>query len=147
MIDCFGQRLKNTRETRGLSQSELAEKLGYKSHVMISQAERDKSVLDNNVLAKIADILDVDLNWLITGKYSKTQEKLAYTLLKQTSSKLQYLLEKKLQLSENINYHNIKDTKKVFSKNFQKEIIEKDIEDVERDFAFANEIIKSLQEK
>ncbi len=63
----FGERLKQVRKDKGLSQSELAEKMGYKQSATISNLEINKSTPDINTLKKLSEILEVDLHWLITG--------------------------------------------------------------------------------
>lgn len=66
----FGQRLRAARKEAGLSQVEFAEKLGYKRNVSISNIESGRTPPSAPILAKTADILKVDLHWLITGKSS-----------------------------------------------------------------------------
>lgn len=63
----FGERLKQVRKNKGLSQSELAGEMGYKQSATISNLEINKSTPDINTLKKLAEILEVDLHWLITG--------------------------------------------------------------------------------
>jgi transcriptional regulator with XRE-family HTH domain len=66
----LGERLALSRQNKGLNQKELAQLLGYKNGVSISNIESGKTPIDGNSLIKIAENLDVDLHWLITGKSS-----------------------------------------------------------------------------
>jgi len=68
----FGGRLHKIRKDKGLSQKELANKLGYKQSGSISNIENDKTPPDIQVLQNIANVLPVDLHWLITGEVSPT---------------------------------------------------------------------------
>ncbi|NLW84349.1 MAG: helix-turn-helix transcriptional regulator [Phycisphaerae bacterium] len=63
----FGKRFRFAREQANISQTELAEKLGYKTPGSISNIESGKSLPAIQILAKIAAILKTDLHWLITG--------------------------------------------------------------------------------
>jgi len=68
--DTLGMRLRKLRQEKGLSQAELAEKLGYKASASISSIESDKHPIDVEALKKLADLFDADIHWLITGKPS-----------------------------------------------------------------------------
>jgi transcriptional regulator with XRE-family HTH domain len=74
--DTFGYRLHKLRKDKGLSQEKLASFLGYKRSGSISNIENDKTAPDIETLEKIAECLDVDLHWLITGKVSHVVEQL-----------------------------------------------------------------------
>ncbi len=64
----FGERLRNLRICRKLSQNSLAKKIGYKTSGSISKIENNITPPDIETLSKIAVILNADLHWLITGK-------------------------------------------------------------------------------
>jgi len=66
----FGARLRALRKKRGFTQISLAEKLGYKSSVPISNIENGETPINVLTLVKIAHLLDVDLHWLIMGTAS-----------------------------------------------------------------------------
>ena len=66
----FGSRLRKLRKDKGLSQEELAKKIGYKRSGSISNIESDKTPPDILTLAKLTDVLSADLHWLITGQPS-----------------------------------------------------------------------------
>lgn len=71
--ECFAQRLKILREDRGLSQAELAEKVGV-SRGSISFYENGDRVPDIEVLSKIQKYFDVDFNYLLGASQYKTIE-------------------------------------------------------------------------
>jgi len=70
----FGERLRYLREKAGLSQTDLAKKLGYKRSSSISNLETGKSPPDLQILQKIASCFNTNLHWLITGKPSPDGE-------------------------------------------------------------------------
>ena len=59
-----GERLKIARTMRGLSQDELAQRVGV-GRMMIHHAETGARVLRADVLAKVCDTLDVDACWML----------------------------------------------------------------------------------
>jgi len=85
--DSFGSRLRKLRKDKGLSQerlrflrkkrdfsqAEFAKKLGLNGHTQVSRYENGKSYPDVATLAKIAEVLDADLHWLITGQPSPVE--------------------------------------------------------------------------
>lgn len=74
--ETFGQRLRNLRTSKGLSQKQFADLLGYKHHASVSNIEADKTPPDIIALVKIADALQVDLHWLITGEHYDPNKRL-----------------------------------------------------------------------
>lgn len=60
----FGTRLLQARKKRGISQEDLAEKLGTKGPA-IGRYERDEMKPSVEVAAKMAGLLDVSLDWLV----------------------------------------------------------------------------------
>ena len=60
----FGQRLKKLREEKGISQSQLAKKLGYVNNGYISDIERGEFVPSDKKLQRIAKALDVPFSQL-----------------------------------------------------------------------------------
>jgi len=81
----FGSRVLEVRKRRGISQQDLAEKLGTKGPA-IGRYERDEMKPSIDVAVKIADILNVSLDYLV----GKTDIELDMTMLKriQAVSKL-----------------------------------------------------------
>ena len=70
----FGERLHYLREKAGLSQKDLAEKLGFKRNSSVSNLEAGKAPPDLWVFQKIAVLFNANLHWLITGKPSPDGE-------------------------------------------------------------------------
>lgn len=60
----FGTRLLEARKRKGISQEDIAERLVTKGPV-IGRYERDEMKPSIEVAAKIADILEVSLDWLV----------------------------------------------------------------------------------
>lgn len=59
-----GSRLKSLRETKGISQKELAESLDV-SDVMVSMYEQDKKKPSLDTIAKMADYFNVTVDYLL----------------------------------------------------------------------------------
>lgn len=62
--------LKKIREEKNVSQSALAQKIGV-SKQLLSGFEKGRSGISNEVLRKLADVLDVTPDAILTGKSSK----------------------------------------------------------------------------
>lgn len=62
------ERLKAIRKDAGLSQSELAEKLNVSGYVTISGWETGRTVIGKTRLYQIADMFNVNIDWLLTGE-------------------------------------------------------------------------------
>lgn len=63
----FSKRLSNARKERGLTQSNVAEKLDV-SFQAVSSWERGETTPEINKLEDIASLYQVSLDWLLTGK-------------------------------------------------------------------------------
>lgn len=75
--DTFGSRLREARIKKGFSQAELAALLGYKRDVSISNLETARAEnIGLGVLARLAEVLEVDLHWLVTGQESPGEKRL-----------------------------------------------------------------------
>jgi repressor LexA len=61
----IGERIKEARIKKGLSQTELAEKLGYKSRSSINKIEVGGRDIPRSQIVKIAEILDVTPSYLM----------------------------------------------------------------------------------
>ncbi|RIO57287.1 helix-turn-helix domain-containing protein, partial [Staphylococcus hominis] len=61
-----GQNIKKIRKERHETQQKFAESLGI-SRTYLSDIENDRAILSNKNLNKIADKLNVSLNYLNTG--------------------------------------------------------------------------------
>jgi transcriptional regulator with XRE-family HTH domain len=64
MAESFGERLRHTRESKGLSQSELAHKAGFQpSAIAHFESERRSPSFEN--LRRLADALAVTIDFLL----------------------------------------------------------------------------------
>lgn len=54
-----GDVIRKAREAAGLSQAELAQRLGYATQASVSNLERDRQKLDFHTAARLADALGV----------------------------------------------------------------------------------------
>lgn len=63
----LGERLKKLRKSRRWTLKETAEKLGLTGHSTYSNWEYDRTEPDLEMLNKIADLFDVDVQFLLTG--------------------------------------------------------------------------------
>lgn len=63
----IGERIKHAREKAGMTQSELATKLGYTSPTAVSLIEANERSIKVDTLHKIAEILHQDYQYLATG--------------------------------------------------------------------------------
>lgn len=63
----FGARLKSARNSKRLTQHQVADVLGL-NFTTVSKYENDKSQPDNEILQKLAVLYDVSIDWLLTGE-------------------------------------------------------------------------------
>jgi len=63
----IGERLKKTRELRGLKQNRVARKLGIHNSTL-SKYESGEREIDNETLLRLADMYDVPAQWIMTGE-------------------------------------------------------------------------------
>lgn len=61
----IGERIRQRRIELGLTQDELAKKMGYKSRAAISNVEKDKEDLTSTRIRKYADALEVPASYLM----------------------------------------------------------------------------------
>jgi len=66
MAKTLSERLKIARKRAGLTQVRLAEKLGI-TYPTVNRYERGHRIPDADLLARIAEILDCDPGWLLSG--------------------------------------------------------------------------------
>ncbi|AEH47105.1 helix-turn-helix domain-containing protein [Parageobacillus thermoglucosidasius] len=69
----LGERLKLCREKKGLSQKEVAEKIGIKNNTL-SNYESGERRPDYETLCKLADLYEVSLDYLIKGQEHKEEK-------------------------------------------------------------------------
>lgn len=70
-IVAIGQRIREARKKKGLSQEGLAQKVVTGTSVLICKYEKGKAQPSLSNIAKIAAILEVDLDYLVFGKKNK----------------------------------------------------------------------------
>lgn len=61
----LGQRIKDLRTAKGITQRELGEFMGYKTTRSIQHLESDEHSLDHEGLIKLADYFGVSLDYLV----------------------------------------------------------------------------------
>jgi len=64
----IGERIREVRENAGLSEAELAEKIGLDDPAIVKEYENGSLEPDGNELSAIADLLDCDFMWLLEGE-------------------------------------------------------------------------------
>jgi transcriptional regulator with XRE-family HTH domain len=82
----IGERIKYRREELGLSQDELARRLGYKSRSSINKIENDASGLPQTKIAAIANALQTTpsyiMGWVEMQQKNDTRSGIAARLMK-----------------------------------------------------------------
>ncbi len=73
----LGERLKASRERLGLNQSKLAAQLNFSSPTVVSRFERGERLPSTETLIRLAELHDIDLHWLLTGKPAPTAQEAA----------------------------------------------------------------------
>lgn len=67
--ETFGQRITNLRKEKGLTQNDVAEKIGVTAQA-VSKWENDQATPDIDILIKLSDIFEISLDELL-GKEKK----------------------------------------------------------------------------
>jgi len=141
----FGGRLCEIRKRRGISQEELATELGYKTGGSVSNIESGRAPIDTPALAKIAEVLGVDLHWLITGKQSPSMDPLLDKLHEALERFAPYLgdeitrlFQEKIRLTEERKLLSVQPAE---DKAVRLELLDKDISRIQ---GYINETIANL---
>ncbi len=101
----FGKRLTDARKKKGLSQNDVARELGTKAPV-ISRYERDEAKPSIEAAAKLSNLLDVSLDFLVgntdTELDSKTIKRVIELnqLPKEIKEKLYYFIDMSIRDSK-----------------------------------------------
>lgn len=61
----LGERIKELRISKNLTQRELSEAMGYKTVRSVQHLESDGHSLDHESLSRLADFFDVSLDYLV----------------------------------------------------------------------------------
>lgn len=72
----IGDRIKNRRIELGLTQQELAERIGYKGKTAISKIESGERALRQTKIKPVADALETTTEYIMGWEESETIEKL-----------------------------------------------------------------------
>ena len=96
----IGERIKKRREELGLTQEELAKKLGYKSKSSINKIEMNKNDISQSKLIQFASVLDCSPTYFIvtdtypalpTDKVMEYAEKITMLSPNNQRSVMQYI--------------------------------------------------------
>ena len=97
----FGERIKQLRIQKNMTQQELAEKLGYKSRSTINKIELGKNDLHQTKIMAFADALDTTPAYLLGIEQHSTYvllvkdgEQTKYFITEQDYQKIKNMLEK-----------------------------------------------------
>lgn len=83
----FGVRLKELLKQKGMTIKELSEKSGISINTLYSITKRDTQIPDNEIVKKIAEILQVDVNELLTYDIIKEDLKISIAEVKSDEEK------------------------------------------------------------
>jgi len=74
----IGKKVRARREELGLTQKELADRMGYKSKSTINKIEMDINDVNQSTLSRLAFVLGVDELYFINNENQSSQRLLAY---------------------------------------------------------------------
>ena len=78
-LEIIGRRVREARIAIGLTQDEVAEKMGYTSRTTINKIEMGINGVPNSKLSLLAEILNVDISYLLVGDNKKESALLTLT--------------------------------------------------------------------
>ena len=78
-LEIIGRRVREARIAKGLTQDEVAEKMGYTSRTTINKIEMGINGIPNSKLSLLAEILNVDISYLLVGDNKKESALLTLT--------------------------------------------------------------------
>ena len=76
-VNSFNERLRSRRMGLGMQGKDLAERLGV-SAAYVTQLEKGKRVPSGGMLTQLAEILNVPVDWLLTGKQVMNSTNISY---------------------------------------------------------------------
>ena len=71
-----GDRIRDARLAKGMTQEELAKRCGYTNRSTISKIEKNVCETRLSTVEKIAKVLDVDPDYLVFGDYEEKREEI-----------------------------------------------------------------------
>ncbi len=99
--ELVGQRIRKCRTHKGFSQAELARLAGYRGAASVSELESGHTAgAPFEVLGKLAEALEVDLHWLITGKPGPSTRQVADLLMPVSMEYAAWLWELQAELQQ-----------------------------------------------
>lgn len=72
-METLGERIRNLRTSKGLSQKDIANKLNM-SNITYSQYERNQRTPNDEIKTRLANFFNVSVDYLINGTQQETQE-------------------------------------------------------------------------
>ena len=98
----FGTRLKEARKRSGLTQQDVASKIGI-DFTTVSKYENDRSEPDNDTLIKMADLYGVEIDALLGREYQVIN--LGEDVIRESEYELEYLEWVKENIDDEFFYH------------------------------------------
>lgn len=98
----FGSRIKNRREELGLSQQELAKRMGYRSRSSINKIELGKNTVSLSKLARLAEALETTVEYLLADENFDTKNSVFSISGKEKNIVLAYRSKPDLQQSVDV---------------------------------------------
>lgn len=141
----FGDRVRNLRCERGLSQEALAKKIGYRTGVSISNIESGRTHPDIRILARLAEVLDADIHELVTGSLAPSTHALAECLKPCAEVYLSQLTQKLKRLRGEILSLRLGEMFKGKSHAKRRKTLDQEIERLEKEFdTISKTLLKTL---
>lgn len=89
----LGLRVKARREELGLSQEELAHKLGYKNRSTVSGIESGTRTVRQELIPKLAEVLQTTYSYILGSEQREKQEELMEVISDLSPEQLESLLQ------------------------------------------------------
>ena len=96
----IGSRIKEARESKGISQSELAEKLGFQSATAISLIESGERGIVAPLLQRISEVLRRDVKYFLGQKEDSMDVQVALRADKDLSNEDKAAIERFIDLAK-----------------------------------------------
>ena len=97
-MDSFGSRLKHARNRKGLTQDELAERIGRTGKQIVSRWEKDQNEPSLALIRQLAEILDTTVSFLVDGIPEESTKEVDLSLIQRQQDKINQLQEQVIQL-------------------------------------------------